>query len=326
MGKKIVAFGEVLLRLTAPEKQLIQQANSFNVCYGGSEANVLSCLATLGNDVELLTALPNNSLGDAAKRSLQSYGIGTKHIVYDDNRLGIYYFENGAGERTPSVLYDRAGSSVSLLNVGAFDMDKVFEDCSIFHISGISFALSDTTRALCFELIKGAKDRGVKVSFDFNYRKKLWPVEKAKLFYKEILPLVDIVFASQQDINEFLDVTIQEFLKSYPSTHIFLREREVLQENKNVIFTVGYHKVNGELLKTNSHRDEFVIHSKIGSGDAFVGGILHILNKDYNAVEEALQCGIKCLIAKHSVDSDAFVMNKNFINGFQISSQKNVDR
>ena len=326
MSSKIVAFGEILLRLTPESKQLIPQVSSFNACYGGSESNVLVCLANLGNQTEFITALPNNSLGYAATKHLRSYGVDTSNIVYTNERLGVYYLEEGVAERSAKVIYDRQHSAVSLLTVDSFDFEKVFKDCSLFHISGISFALSETTKELCFQLIREAKKREIPVSFDFNYRRKLWTPEEATRVYKKIVPLCDIVFAATQDINEFLGVSAKTFFDVYPCTTLFIREREVISPERNIIRAIGYRSVNGQVMKTAPQKEEFAVYERIGSGDAFAGGILHILNKEPDNIEKALSYGMSCMVLKHSLTGDVFTLNEDAVIDFLNRKRNDINR
>ena len=173
MKHKILAFGEIMLRLTPPDHQMIALAGGFDGCYGGSESNVLVCLSALGHRTEYVSALPDNDLGTAAIRHLNGNGVGTQYILRTGHRMGMYFLENGFGDRGTKVVYDRAGSAAANLDAGAFDYDRLFADCRLFHICGISFAISPTARRLSFELVAEAKKRGIPVSFDFNYRGKL---------------------------------------------------------------------------------------------------------------------------------------------------------
>lgn len=326
MSKKIVAFGEIMLRLTPASKQLIPQVSSFNACYGGSESNVLVGLASLGDETEFITALPKNSLGYAATKHLRSYGVNTQNIIYTDDRLGTYYLEEGVAERSANVIYDRKNSAVSSLKVDCFDFDKIFENCSIFHISGISFAISKTAQELCFQLIREAKKREITVSFDFNYRKKLWTIEEASKIYKKIIPLVDIVFACTQDLVEFLGVRTHDFFNIYPCSTLFIRERDIISPERNGIRAIGYHKLNGEIIKTELQKEEFNIYERIGSGDAFDAGILHILNKDLDNVEEAIRYGMSCLVLKHSLAGDVFTLDEGAVASFINRKRNDINR
>lgn len=326
MNKKIVSFGEIMLRLTPPAKQLIEQANSFDACFGGCESNVLVCLSSLGDKTEFLTALPPNSLGETAAKYLRYHNVGTNHIIISGDRLGTYYLEEGVAERPSNVIYDRKSSSASFLDENAFDFEEVFKGCSLFHISGISFAISESSRRLSFQLIHEAKKRNIPVSFDFNHRKKLWTNEFAATIYKEIVPYVDIVFAAERDVEEFLGMSIYDFLFKYPCKTIFIREREAITPTTNTIYAKAYHKKDGKIIKTKIFKETFTVYQRVGSGDAFAGGILHVINQDPDNVEKALQYGMSCLVLKHSLNGDALSLSKDKIKEFINKKSNDINR
>ena len=326
MGNKIVSFGEIMLRLTPPDKQLIVQASSFDGCYGGSEANVLVCLACLGDKTEYLTALPKNDLGLAVTRHLNMFGVGTNHVIHQGDRLGMYFLSESAGERPAAVIYNRKDSEVSKLDVGAFDFNDIFKDCSIFHVSGISFAISESSKRLCFELIKAAKERNILVSFDFNYRSKLWSIPQAAETYRQILPHVDIVFASQKDLDVFVEADIENFFKIYKCKTVFLREKIIDKLGNGTVSVTVAHKHDGELTIYPKQTTNFTVLERIGSGDAFAGGVLHVLNKNQNDIVGAVQCGVTCFVLKHGIKGDAFTMGKDSILLFNNNFSKDVVR
>lgn len=327
MKNKIISFGEIMLRLTPPDKQLIVQTSSFDGCYGGSEANVLVCLSCLGDKTDYLTALPKNDLGLAVIRHLNSFGVGTDNIIRQGERLGMYFLSESAGERPAAVIYNRKDSEVSKLDEGAFNCDEIFKDCSIFHISGISFAISESSKRLCFELIKAAKERGILVSFDFNYRSKLWTIPQASETYKEILPYIDIVFASQKDLDVFVESDIENFFKRYRCKTVFLREKIIDKlGNGTVSVTVAHKDANDTLTVYPKQTTQFTVLERIGSGDAFAGGVLHVLNKNPHDVVSAVQCGITCFVLKHGIKGDAFTMGTDSILLFNNNFSKDVVR
>lgn len=322
----IVAFGEVMLRLTPESDPLIRNTNTYHAYYGGSEANVLTCLAALGDQTQLITALPQNELGQATVKHLRSCNVGVKHIQYCDNRLGLYFLEEGMGERTSNVIYDRKESAVNTLKADDLDFDAIFQDCSIFHVSGISFAISPAAQALCFQCMKEAAMRHIPISFDFNYRRKLWSEEQASAIYRQIIAYASIVFASIRDLEDFLHVTPEEFFEYYPCRTLILRERTILNDTRHAVTITAYQRNNVSVCVTAPLNAEFNVRERVGTGDAFVGGVLHVMHKDPKALGSALQHGLACFILKHSVKGDALTLGKEEIMRFMHKTRNDIHR
>ena len=172
--KKVVTFGEVMLRLTAPHVRRFSQANEFIATYGGSEANVAVSLANLGIPTEFVTRLPDNAMARACVDTLRAYGLGTEGIVYGGKRMGIYFLESGAAFRSSNVVYDREDSAFTTLHPGMIDWETIFADAGWFHWSGIAAALSQEGADVCLEALETANRMGLTISCDLNFRKKLW--------------------------------------------------------------------------------------------------------------------------------------------------------
>ena len=181
---KVITMGEIMLRLSTPGNERFIQADEFDVCYGGGEANVAVSLANYGYDAEFVTKVPQNPIGECAIATLRKYGVGTKYIAKGGERLGIYFLETGSAMRASNVVYDRAHSSISEADTDDFDFDAIFEDADWFHFTGITPAISDKAAALTKAALEAAKKHGVKVSVDLNFRKKLWSSEKAQKVMK----------------------------------------------------------------------------------------------------------------------------------------------
>ena len=184
---RIVCFGEIMLRLSPPGYLRFVQANSFDVVYGGGEANVSVSLANYGMDAAFVTKVPNNSIGDSAVNELRKYGVDTRFIARGGDRLGIYFLEKGASQRPSKVIYDRKHSSISEAKPGDLDWKAIFAGASWFHFTGITPALGDQPAALTLEAVKCAKEMGLKVSCDLNFRKNLWTSEKAGRVMGELM-------------------------------------------------------------------------------------------------------------------------------------------
>ncbi|MBQ3528292.1 MAG: sugar kinase [Clostridia bacterium] len=323
MDKKITAFGEIMLRLTPFEKSTVLLAKSFEACYGGSESNVLVALAALGHKTDYITALPDNSLGMAALHHLRSFGVGVDNIIVRGDRMGLYFLEEGFGERPTKVIYNRKGSEVSNLSENDVDYDRVFDDCKIFHISGISFALSESSRALAFRFLEEAKARNITVSFDFNYRASLWSEKEAEEVFRRIIPFVDILFCSERDLVSFLQTTCDDFYNYYDCRYVFVREREVIDGAMHKVSVNLYNKEKG-LIASGSKA--FPVMERIGGGDAFTAGALHILSNDMDSYEDALSYAIALFVLKHTVKGDVISLDAGSVNAYLSNNSKDVRR
>ena len=326
MNDKILSFGEIMLRLTPPSHGLISESRAFDACYGGTESNVMVCLSCLGHNTEYITALPADDLGDATVRHLRSYGVETKHIIRSGDRMGLYFLEEGQGERATKVIYMRKGSEASKLDENAFDLDEIFEGCSLFHISGISFAISDGARRLSFRLLKEAKRRSIPVSFDFNYRGKLWAIEEAAKVYKEIIPYVDIVFCAEKDLTTFLGTGRERFHSEFSAPVLIVRERQWLSDSRCAVSLYASRRTENGIKSFSIENTEFSAYEKIGSGDAFAAGVLHILSVDEDNIEEALRWGLGCFVLKHSQRGDVLTQSKSAIEAYITNFSKDVSR
>ena len=209
MVKRVVTFGEIMMRLSPPGYQRFGQARSFDVIYGGGEANVAVSLANLGSAVDYVTRLPNNDLGEACIQFLRQYGVGVDKIVRGGDRLGIYFLEMGAVQRGSKVIYDRANSSIAAVEPGMIDWQSVFSDADWFHWTGITPAISEGAAAVCLEAVKTAHQMGLNISCDLNYRKKLWKYGKQPHeVMGEIVRHVDIAVGNEEDFQRSLDIRV----------------------------------------------------------------------------------------------------------------------
>ncbi len=314
MKNRILSFGEILQRLSPADSENIETAHIFESNFGGSEANTLITLSSLGNECSFITVLPDNELGKAAATHLIANDIDLSFAKISGDILGIYYFERGFGSLSSNVIYNRSASEIAKISPDSFQMDynEVFSNCSLFHISGISFALSEGCRNLCFQLIKEAKSRGIPVSFDFNYRSKLWSVETAKPVYEEIIKYVDILFCSTLDLETFLSVNTDNFYDKYDCEYLVVRDREIVNETTHKVKALMIHKTPKLTEHCSIPEKEFKVLDRVGSGDAFNAGVLHLLLKNLH-IKEVLDFGIAVFIAKHSVKGDVLSFSeKNF--------------
>ena len=195
MSKKVITFGEIMLRLAPEGYYRFVQAESYGATYGGGEANVAVSLANYGLDAGFVTKLPAHEIGQAGINALRRFGVDTSNIVRGGDRVGIYFLEKGASQRPSKVIYDRAGSSIATAKPEDFDWDRIFEGAEWFHFTGITPALGDNVAAICLDACKAAKEKGITISCDLNYRNKLWSKEKAGQHHRSFVTLLSAVLA-----------------------------------------------------------------------------------------------------------------------------------
>ena len=204
---KVVTMGEIMLRLSTPGNEKFIQADEFDVCYGGGEANVAVSLANYGHDAEFVTKVPDNPIGECAVAALRKMNVKTDNIAKGGERLGIYFLESGASMRASNVVYDRAHSSISTAEAADFDFDKIFDGADWFHFTGITPAVSDAAAELTEEALKAAKAKGVKVSVDLNFRKKLWSSERLRKLCQISCSMLTFVSETKKTLKRFSDLS-----------------------------------------------------------------------------------------------------------------------
>lgn len=308
----VITIGELMARFTPVQKQRLRETHQFNVYYGGAEANVAMALARYGHDVSYMTTFPENDLGNAAAAHLAAGGVDTSLIYREGERLGTYYYEEGFSLKPAKVIYDRKHSSVHSLPEMEIDWKAVYADVALLHITGITPALSDQLKTFTMDAVKQAKHHGVTVSFDCNFRSKLWTAKEAKETFQEILPFVDICFAGYKDFTalfkedgpegfheEKLEAFYQRYSEKYNISILASTERTVVSSTKNRL--QGYLYQSNKLHKTDDV--SFDILDRIGGGDAFAAGILHGILMNYDA-EDTVQFGIGSSVLKHMVYGD----------------------
>ncbi len=322
MSKKVVTFGEIMLRLSTPGYQRFSQANNMNMCYGGGEANVAYSLSNYGIDASLVTRLPQNDIGNACKMELRKYGVNTDKIIYGGDRLGIYFLETGAVARASKVVYDRAFSSFSTIEKGMINWEEVFKDAEFFHWTGITPAVSQGAADACLEAIQVANKMGVTVSTDLNYRKNLWKYGKKA---SEVMPALvagcDIVLGNEEDAEmvlgikpEGLDITgghveaeayrsvSQRIMKEYPRVKkVITTLRGSINANHNTWSGVLY---DGENLLKAADYDITHIVDRVGGGDSFMGGLIYGLLTYEGDDQKALEFATAASCLKHTIHGD----------------------
>ena len=317
MGK-IITFGEIMLRLAPEGYYRFVQAENYGATFGGGEANVSVSLANYGLDTAFVTKLPAHEIGQAAVNSLRRYGVDTSYITRGGPRVGIYYLEKGASQRPSKVIYDRAGSSIALASKDDFDWDKIFEGASWFHFTGITPALGDNVAEICLEACKKAHEKGITVSCDLNYRKKLWTKEKAGQVMGELCKYVDVCISNEEDAKDVFGIEAE-------NTDIYggkLNKEGYKSVAKQLADKYGFEKVAITLRTSISASDndwagmlydgenycfskEYHLHivDRVGGGDSFGGGLIYALlsGKD---TQSAIEFAVAASALKHSIEGD----------------------
>ncbi len=321
--KRVVTFGEVMLRLAPEGYYRFLQADSFGATFGGGEANVAVSLANYGIDAAFVTKLPSHEIGQMAVNSLRKYGVDTSRIVRGGDRVGIYYLEKGASQRPSKVIYDRAHSAVSEATAADFNWDEIFEGADWFHFTGITPALGDNVAEICLEAVKSAKKHGLKVSCDLNYRKKLWTREKAGKVMAELMPYVDVCIANEEDAADVFgikaantDVTkgevnhegykdvAKQLKERFGFEYVAITLRGSISANDNDWAAMLYDGENYCFSK------QYRVHivDRVGGGDSFGGGLIYAMLNGYSS-QETIEFAVAASCLKHSVEGDYNMMS-----------------
>ena len=304
--KKVVAFGEILLRLSPAGNDRIIGANRFEACYGGTESNVLVALSGLGHDTEYISVVPDNAFGTAVSQHLRKYNVGTTRLLKRGEVLGTYYLEKGFGNRATSVVYNRRNSEITRVDKNLFsdaDYDDIFASCGIFHISGISFGLSEGCRALAWRMMDEAQKRGIPVSFDCNYRAKVWGAYPAEE-YKKILSRAEIIFCSQKDLDAMEIHDITPLFTEGRCRYLVKREKETPGFDTIEASCSTFLREESEIREYVGGRVRFRVLEKIGGGDVFDAAMLHYLSEDAPDILRAMEFALGCYELKHTICED----------------------
>lgn len=322
--KKVVTFGEIMLRLSPPGTLRFSQANSFDVIYGGGESNVAVSLANYGVPVEFVTRLPKNDIGECAMMELRKRGVDVSQIVWGGERLGIYFLETGAVSRGSKVVYDRAYSAIADIKPGMIDWEKVFKDAGWFHWTGITPAISQGAADACMEALKVADKMGIPISTDLNYRKKLWKYGKSS---EEIMtPLTeycDVILGNEEDAAEHfgihpegVDVTKGESMEAKAFESVCKQVMKKFPKAKKVITTLrgsisashnswaGVLYDGKKLFESPTYQITHIV-DRVGGGDSFMGGLIYGLLKYGDDDQKALNFAVAASCLKHTIFGDA---------------------
>lgn len=322
MSNRVIAFGEALLRLSTPGFLRIIQANTFNVSFGGAEVNVAVSLARFGLDVDFVTRIPSNEIGDACLDFFRRHGVGLDMVIRGGERLGLFYYETGAAQRPSLVLYDRAHSSISTTTLGMINWKQVFKDASWFHFTGITPALSESVAEVCLEALMIAKQMGLCISCDLNYRSKLWKWGKDAIeVMPELVKFCDVLIGNEEDAEKVLGVSApetdilsgeihadkyrfvcEEIVKQYPNiTTIATTLRGSLSASHNTWSGSLWHKDKYYFGPTH---DILPIVDRLGGGDSFAAGLIYGMTQFQDNIQKALDFAVAASCLKHSIQDD----------------------
>ena len=322
MAKKVVTFGEIMLRLATPGHQRFSQATSYCVSFGGGEANVAVSLANFGITADFVTRLPENDIGRSVIMELKKHSVSTDNIIFGGERAGIYFLETGSVSRPSKVIYDRSHSSVAEIKPGMVDWKKVFADASWFHWTGITPAISKGAAETCLEAIKVAKKSGITVSCDLNFRKNLWKWgTTAKEVMPEMVSYCDVILGNEEDAEKVFDIKPDKAdvstgkVESNDFESVCRKLKEKFPGAKRIIITLrgsisADHNTwsgimfNGEqFLKAPVYQITHIV-DRVGGGDSFMGGLIYGLLNYTNDDQKALNFAVAASCLKHTIHGD----------------------
>lgn len=341
MKKKIVTFGEIMLRMTRPNKERIIQGCAWKGLFGGSEANVAVSLAMFGDNVEYVTRLPNNKIGMACLNEIRKYNVGTDYIVHGGDRLGLYYYEESAALRSSSIVYDREDSSITTIKSGMIDWKKTFSEARLFHWSGISSAVSQGAADATNEAVEEAEREGITISCDINHRANLWKYGKDA--HDVLLPIAqksDIVFGTADEWKLITGITPPDFKATTPDYPIdgaayeeyFRKASKILPKAKKMIvalrntLSANHHLLSGVIfadgkLYTTRIYDIDDVLDPMGVGDAFIAAYLHAHLKYGDDNQRCLNFSLAASALKNTIPGDFNLSTEQeveyLMNGFE---------
>ena len=320
MGR-VISFGEIMLRLSTPERQRFLQASSFDVTFGGGEANVAVSLANYGFESFFLSKIPTNDIGQSAVNHLRRFGVSDRFVVRGGDRLGIYFLESGASQRPSKVVYDRAGSAVTTLTPDEIDLEEVFEDVTWFHWTGITPAIGGEAPAMLRAALEAADDAGATVSCDLNFRKKLWTTEQAQATMRPLMEFVDVCICNEEDAQLSLGVEAPEVdveaaeldrgryedilqqLKSefdFRTVAITLRESHSASRNGWSAIMLDDEDCSEPYESTQY---DIQLIDRVGGGDAFASGLIAGLQLESDT-RQALEFAVAASCLKQTIPGD----------------------
>ena len=316
--KKAVTFGEIMLRLAPDGYYRFVQADKYGATYGGGEANVAVSLANFGVDARFVTKLPEHEIGQAAVNSLRRFGVDTDYITRGGDRVGIYFLEKGASQRPSKVIYDRAGSAIATATSDDFDWDKIFDGVDWFHFTGITPALGDNVARITLDALKAAKNKGINVSCDLNYRKNLWSKQKAGEVMTKLMPYVDVCIANEEDANDVFGIKAENtdvsggklnydgyrqvacrLAEKFGFKKVAITLRTSISANDNKWAAMLY---DGKDYYFSKSYDVHIV-DRVGGGDSFGAGLIYSLLEGFD-MQSSLEFAVAASCLKHSIEGD----------------------
>ncbi len=328
----LVSLGELMLRLSPPDNERISRGNTFGKQVGGAEMNAIAGAAMMGLRCGIISKLPANDLGTYIKNFVRQCGVSDDYLVYDnekDARLGVYYYENGAYPRKPRIVYDRKNTSINKISVKDYP-DTLYHSARCFHTSGITLALSPQCKETAIEMMKRFKERGAIISFDVNFRGNLWTGDEARESIEEILPYVDIFFCSEDTARlTFLKEgdaksIMKSFTKDYPISIVASTQRIVHSPKRHTFGSVIYSAAEDKFYEDEPYADIEVV-DRIGSGDAYISGVLYGMLSHEGDYQRALEYGNATSALKNTIPGDLLSTDLKEIDGI-IKEHKNKGR
>lgn len=317
---KVLSFGEILLRLSAPGYTKLFQKDSLDATFCGGEANVAVSLSIFGLDSQFLTKLPRGDVGTAALNSMRYFGVDTSKVVYGNGRMGLYYLEKGASQRPSKVIYDRAYSAIALAERSDFDWDKIFVDVDWFHWTGITPALSDNLVEICMDACKAAKAKGITVSCDLNYRGSLWSAERAKSVMTKLMPYVDVCIGNEEDADKVLGIkssetdvetgklnksgyqqVAEQICDTYGCNKVAITLRESYSASRNGWSAMIYDVEKKQACFSKTYDIQIV--DRVGGGDSFTAGMIYSMIAGKNS-QDAVEFATAASCLKHTIEGD----------------------
>lgn len=338
MKFEVISLGEIICRLSPPDNERLSRCDTFKRQIGGAELNVVSALSNLGLRSAIITKIPDNRLGVFVKNSIRSYGVSDDLLIYDHSlkaRIGLYYSETGAFPRKPSVIYDRENSSFYSLKLDEINKE-IFSSAKIFHTSGITLALAPEIRKNAIDIIKEfSKNKKTLISFDVNFRANLWDEKLARETITEILPYIDIFFCSEETAKKTFGKTgkIKDILKSFSDKYnipiVASTQRTVISPKLHT-FTSHIYDSNNDCLLTEKPYENIDVIDRIGSGDAYIAGVLYGLLTNNFSCQKALKYGNAFSVLKNTIPGDILCSDiseiNSIINSHNNGSTQEMDR
>ncbi|MEP0711226.1 sugar kinase [Algoriphagus sp.] len=328
MNKRIITLGEIMLRLSTPGYERFIKTQSYEVNYGGAEANVAVSLAYWGLSAAHITSFPDHDIGKAAVNTLRFSGVDTSFIRYNEGRMGVYFVENGAMQRSSKIIYDRFDSAFAKVNVKDFDWEKIFEGADWFHWTGITPAVSQSAADLCLAAVKAASKLGVKISADINYRRNLWQYGKEPLdIMPELIEPSHLIIAGLTDFENCMGITETDYLQACEKAksmcpalkYVSTTHRDSISASANDLNGVLW---NGQAMLESKTYEMTHIVDRIGGGDAYMAGLIYgLLHLDD---QQALDFAVAASVLKHSIPGDANYVSIEEVN--QLVEGKNVGK